>query len=510
MPHSVFTIVCTVERTQLAQLRAALAMVDADPGANAILPFARLAAVHFASITIFDADPSAEPFMVFENNIDGAIGPYLTQLSALSGLWQIVSCARDAPGARTDEAMRAYLASHLHKPNLFHVGTPYRTACNIVRDRVLRRLLEWHADRLAARPGPKSPAWVWEELRSAVNAPPSRSAALVPTVGKAGTCTWLPEPEPRLWSRVLHWSLFAGLALITVAVTTYVNARLWRSPLRLAATTAAVASAIGVWNAILVGWPSQGRWRNPANITVWYAAAGAALGLLPSAVRLLNVAWPHAIVWVAPFLLASVSAAALFMMGGYWDVPSADEGGFTVDPAQMAAAIAQEDRGVQNHMSALVMLRGGWIRLWSLRILLWILNHTWFPTVLRDLEGGHLFDLPTVHFAQWVTLGNGRYVFLSNYDHSWSRYLDDFGVISVGLARLWGQGTGSPGLASLTRFKAFARSWSTPYSVWYRAYPGLSVTQIWDNETIRLGLLRPADDDESLRLLRRLTAAVDR
>jgi hypothetical protein len=123
---------------------------------------------------------------------------------------------------------------------------------------------------------------------------------------------------------------------------------------------------------------------------------------------------------------------------------------------------------------------------------------------------GRLFKFATVHFAQWVMLDRKRYLFLSNYDHSWSRYLDDFGGITFGLARLWGQGECSPGLSSLERFKDFSRTWMRPYSVWYRAYPNTTVTQVWNNEIIRRGLLTGADDTRSRELLARLVASEER
>jgi hypothetical protein len=506
--HSVFTIVCTVQPTLLPRLRAELAAVNADPAANTTLPFGTLGGVHFASITIFEPGGALAPFVVFENNIDGGIGPYLTKLGNLPDLWRIFSCADDFPGGNPREVeMRPYLATHVHTPDVFHVGTPYRNVGNIVRDRTLRARLERCADAI---PAGTSAREAWQQLRAKVAAPISLDRAMVANVSATGDVAWVPAHEPRLWSRIVSWSIFAALAVMTVAITEVVDRRLWPHPMRLTAVTAGVAAAIGAWNAILVGWPLPGHWRHFLNITAWFAVAGAALGLLPFAVRLLNIGWPWPLVTIAPWLLALLSAVSLFAMGGYWDVPAADEGGFDADPVRMAHAIAQEDCDVQNHMSALVMLRGGRIRLWSLQILLWIMKHTWFPTVLRDVYGGRLFGLPTVHFAQWVTLGNGRYIFLSNYDHSWSRYLDDFGSVSYGLARLWGQGRNSPGLGSLTRFKEYARSWMTPYSVWYRAYPGVAVTEIWNNEAIRCGLLGPADDRKSLQLLRRLAAGIDR
>jgi hypothetical protein len=202
-----------------------------------------------------------------------------------------------------------------------------------------------------------------------------------------------------------------------------------------------------------------------------------------------------------------VYVALFAQLVGRWVLPTPELARPQPDPALLAQVRAQEDHDVNNHMSAMVALRPGLYRRFALYVVLWSLKWTWFQTVLRDLSKGRLFTFATVHFAQWVVLDDKRYLFLSNYDHSWSRYLDDFGGITFGLARLWGQGRSSPGLGSLEHFKNFSRSWMQPHAVWYRAYPDISVTQIWNNEKLRLGLFEQADDERSRTLLARLVAS---
>ena len=157
-------------------------------------------------------------------------------------------------------------------------------------------------------------------------------------------------------------------------------------------------------------------------------------------------------------------------------------------------------------MAAIVPLSGTWYGNWSLRLLLWVLDRLVYRTIFRDLNKGRLVDIPTVHFAQWVLLDEKRFMFLSNYDHSWERYLDDFGAVAAGLAKIWGQGLGSPGLNDVARFKQYVRTVMVPFSVWYSAYSDLTVTQIWNNEAIRRGLIADADDSAAQALLRRLAA----
>jgi hypothetical protein len=46
-----------------------------------------------------------------------------------------------------------------------------------------------------------------------------------------------------------------------------------------------------------------------------------------------------------------------------------------------------------------------------------------------------------------------------------------------------------------------------PYSVWYRAYPGLTVRQIWSNETLRCEFARDPGEEEMIAALGRLSVA---
>jgi hypothetical protein len=177
-----------------------------------------------------------------------------------------------------------------------------------------------------------------------------------------------------------------------------------------------------------------------------------------------------------------------------------------ISRAKLRALSRREDIDVQNHMSALVLVRTDHrARALLLRAFLWTLNHIFFRTVLPDVLGSTLFGIPTVHFAQWVLLDERRFLFLSNYDLTWTVYLDDFGSrITTGIQKIWGQGEGNPSVTNLTRFKQYARSTMVPHQVWYRAYPGLTSEHIHNNEAIRVGLQSSADEEQSLALLRRL------
>ena len=149
------------------------------------------------------------------------------------------------------------------------------------------------------------------------------------------------------------------------------------------------------------------------------------------------------------------------------------------------------------------------IRTISLRIFLWSLDSIFYRALLPDVWRGKLFGIPTVHSAQWVLLDDGQFLFLSNYDHSFTTYLNDFGTqIPSGIQKIWGTCAGNPGMNDVERFKLFVRKAMVPHQVWYRAYEDVSVRRIWNNEHIRRNLAFDAGDEmQMLATLRRFGGA---
>jgi hypothetical protein len=107
-----------------------------------------------------------------------------------------------------------------------------------------------------------------------------------------------------------------------------------------------------------------------------------------------------------------------------------------------------------------------------------------------------------------VLIDERNYLFLSNYDNSWTTYLDDFGVrLESGIQKIWGQGEKNPGTKDLARFKHFARTTMVEHSLWCRAYPGLTLRQQWNNEHVRRALSRNSGEEAMAAALRRFGAA---
>jgi len=615
MGHAVFTIVAPIKAGCLVALNGVLEKIQSNLAGNRILPLSpeTFPAIHFASFVIFESNT-----LVFENVVDGSIDEHLRRLAAVPSLDEIYSHC-ESYDARNASERFAYLKGRVHKPQLYHVGTPYRTAASICDDRDIREEIDDHLDRLSGsvlprqivRPAAGMPQyWNWEIakpwsacvgvalllwLEIWLLGQVSRShawwrslvvldmlavgAMLLSTAGLWRTSRpdlrrrvqpWIMMAVAtlvvslvarRLWVsyRMLSIAMVASLAGIGVygAWTALVKLRsarleairsasggaspvsLWRAlqelsgpyrrerpfflwrlwhwtwwlvayaiflvpvwfllpthPRQLGAGLVLLFFLEAVWLGVLVGWPSGHRWS--AKI-IGFIVVATVLGAL------LIVSMFHLDVWRP--IIALVLPAALIAL---WSpgLPSPAVEPPVVDQAKLCKLLALEDHDAQNHMSALVELSGSRLRVLSLKLFLGILNRLFYRSLLPDVWQGKLFGLPTVHFAQWVLLDEGRYLFLSNYDLSWTSYLDDFGMqLKTGIQKIWGQGVRNPGTANLGQFKDYVRTTMVPHSVWYRAYPGLTVRQIWSNEKLRCELARDPGEEEMIAALGRLSVA---
>jgi hypothetical protein len=180
------------------------------------------------------------------------------------------------------------------------------------------------------------------------------------------------------------------------------------------------------------------------------------------------------------------------------------------DFAHVGRLAQQEDRFVQNQMSAVNNIKPGAFRLTTLRLVLSAI----------DIAGryiytkGSLGSIPSIHFARWVVVDEGRrLVFFSNFDGSWENYLGDFiDKAAVGLTAVWSNTYGFPrsrflgfgGATDEQRFKAYARNSQVVTQVWYTAYKWLSVQNINNNSAIRAGLFASLTRDDVSAWLRRL------
>jgi len=165
-------------------------------------------------------------------------------------------------------------------------------------------------------------------------------------------------------------------------------------------------------------------------------------------------------------------------------------------PAHVAATSRLEDYDVTNPFSAFGSVKPGLFRLCILLLVFRVLELSTRFIYTR----GRLARVGTIHFARWVFMDNRRrLLFASNYDGSLDSYMDDFiNKVAFGLNLVFSNGVGWPRTSFLLcggaqheqEFKNYLHRHEVPTQVWYKAYPGLTASNLATNTQIREGLER--------------------
>lgn len=162
--------------------------------------------------------------------------------------------------------------------------------------------------------------------------------------------------------------------------------------------------------------------------------------------------------------------------------------------AEVLAMQRLEDHDVSNSFTALGAVKPGWFRRALVPVVLLAIDYA-----CRHVFGkGHLARIQTIHFARWVFMDDRqRVLFCSNYDGSHESYMDDFiNKAAWGLNLVFSNGFGWPhtswlikgGARHEMRFKHYQRRHQLPTQVWYKAYPGLTLSDLERNRRIREGV----------------------
>jgi hypothetical protein len=168
--------------------------------------------------------------------------------------------------------------------------------------------------------------------------------------------------------------------------------------------------------------------------------------------------------------------------------------------------MSTENQIAQNHLASITAIKPGKFRLNTLKSMLFIVN-----LAARASNKGTLSGIPSIHFAHWSVINDKELLFLSNFDGSWTSYLDDFiDKASLGLTGIWTNTVGFPethylvldGARDEPRFKAFARSMQVPSLVWYSAYPALTVQNIDKDSAIRENVLTDISETDTKNWLK--------
>jgi cytochrome P450/deferrochelatase/peroxidase EfeB len=174
------------------------------------------------------------------------------------------------------------------------------------------------------------------------------------------------------------------------------------------------------------------------------------------------------------------------------------------DPAAVQAIMANENKHMLNHMTAVSVMKPGLLRNFTLRFMYFYVTRR----LTLFFRPGYLNEIGTIHFARWVLLPKTRnLVFFSNYAGSWESYMEDFITkAAAGLTGVWSNTVGFPATHHLLfggsedgdRFKRWARRQQIPTPFWFSAYPDLACERIRVNAAIRDGFARARTESEAV------------
>ena len=170
----------------------------------------------------------------------------------------------------------------------------------------------------------------------------------------------------------------------------------------------------------------------------------------------------------------------------------------------------RENAIVQTQFSAVGVVKPGKVRYLTMMFLLRMTDFL-APYLFTK---GKLSGIPTVHFARWLIVNEGRQmIFLSNFDGNSEGYLRDFiNIAAKQLTLMFTHTVGYPktrlmvlGVAKdANGFMEWARAKQVITNVWYSANPDVSVKNIFHNSSIRNGLYGEMNESQARKWLQLL------
>jgi hypothetical protein len=436
MKHTILTIITEIDPAQRPQLEQLLEQIRLGLLTNTLIPFPSISLLHFASFVISD-NRKSDPLLIFENNFDGEISPYLNQLmtKAGPGLQKIYQCCKGyQPGVPTAN-LQQFLEANIVRPNAYHIGNVGRKATVIKENQDLRKQVQDYLDNLyvIGKLKNNNPIQVRQQIQTFVKANPNQNFQ-----------NQIPPHQTFLEKFVPQLNKYLLIAVI------------------LAILLAAIISLI--------------------------------FGLIS---------------WQIPYIFITIAVVLVVIIGTLRFKEGRDSD--KVPPPSVSdieQLIRTENVITQNHLANITDIKPGPFRLVLLKVVLWGAN-----ILARTSTQGKLSGIPSIHFAHWSIINeNTQLLFLSNYDGSWSSYLDDFiDKAATGLTGIWSNTQGFPhtkfllfdGARNEINFKAYARNHQVSSRVWYSAYRDLTVQNIDKDSKIRenlFGDLSEAETKEWLKL----------
>lgn len=417
-----------------------------------------LRCVHFFSITVVPSDEETPPYLVMELSVDGETNSFLDLFADKLGEYflPVFSLAKDYnSGIALSDFWKGHIikpgVGYMDVPGLGHTGTPGMSVERIYKEDDLSRIVT-EIYNSTDRSG--SALEILHKVRK--------------TLTTYAGYEWAFSPEP---ASVLNGekenTLLGSVAL---AWPGFVTTFLW--PLVIIAWLVA----------ILMVFPISAE----GGAVIWIMAISK---LLISAFSIL------------------ITLSLIFIAFVYFSLRKLEESDIPDDIApshlKMSLIRDREDHAYQNHLAGVSLMKGGFIRQITIRVIFWLIT----VLAVRLYRPGFLGDIGSIHFARWFMIpGTNRLLFFSNYGGSWESYLEDFITkANFGLTGVWSNTIGFPKTSNLIfegasdgdRFKRWARRQQNPTWCWYTGYPTLTTARIRTNAAIRQGLASISSETEA-------------
>jgi Dyp-type peroxidase family len=476
----------------------------------------RTGIVHFASFSVVDLHRDPQDFvwpgkkkdqefwLVGDLNFDGAFETGLARIAAEMRGW-LGTFEKADPSIKTPEDLARFFRKHAldiratpwGSTGLQYQGSIGLPVSDIRRQKELADFVRDVADHLNRRGSLEDR----DPVRKAGSAPDA--VQILDTVRrlirKDPEISLLAQKRPAIRELVNRGEAFQSFLLRPLskrlAFSDYRSGKGWASPPLGQIFSAALADRdrIAVLATLLV-------LAVAITTTLKVVASGAAYPLTILMTAVSSLVWVSAITGLAALLLIGVF---LVLLVGHEAAERTDVSVSAPNRVEEVEAFENGPECAQNPMLSVTWVKPGLFRRYTLALYLWIIR----MLVTTALRQGNLGRMVSVHFARWVKpAGSDAYLFLSNYDGSWTSYLEDFSALaSQGVNLAWGNSRGFPtgslminaGCTDSDSFKRFAKRSMRPTHFWYSGYPTLTLENTRRNALIHDGLLRAANATEA-------------
>jgi hypothetical protein len=490
MRHNQLTMIAPVDKNQraavIADLDANIGYQRADKPDHILLK--EIDELHFLSIFTFvppGGGGNPEGYLVIEASFDGPVDNFLETFTRKFA--QPLERIFARCGRRPSESLTEFIRRHSCKPACFYVSCPGLSRSQIENERRLVERLRFETDRLA-----RQDAGACRDCETVID-------HMYKVAKHKGLLAHAQAPVPFLVKYGQQIVTVLGVLIPIILLAFFILAIGRWPPLQAIDRHPLLAAVLGfaaVALAYRLGPTGTKILASGIVLLALAVAAGAAAAsrIVPAEAFIVIL-----FVLIGIAIIAGVVVLGLYRIELLERKDQIDTGWIDIDHMRFVCQDENSPCCMQNHFINISVVKPGALRLWALKLVLWVVHFAGIVYFNRGSLGG----IPSIHFARWVILdrkefGQPLLLFLTNYDGSWDSYLGDFvDEASQGVSGIWSNTGGFPRTWGLVlgggsrfekQFKAYARRGQRRSLAWFTAYPNVSVVQKLSNAKVRCEL----------------------